>query len=340
MRTLALLIVPVAIVSVGVSADQTSGKAEYKFTFQPGEKYSLLTTTEQKIAQMVKGREQLSAQTTRRLADFDIENVEPDGAAWVKYTFRHVAMRVTRPTGSFEFDSAQSQAKVPPQALPAVLTIGESLYLRVTPQGRIDKINGLATLVGSIKSKLPDMPGREQILQGLNSQYSEDALRASLEEYLAVFPDPGRKVAVGDTWTRTVQDPGDDFAVQTTWRLKETGSVDIIEVNLVINPGLDTGKMQRGRTAIKHEVAGRGQGLIRLDPANGRIIKSTVTQDIIEQAKATPTGSIRRVQDPVEPAKHNILTTVEMTVRKPDPNDQSGQVLPVPPAAEPNAPPR
>ncbi|HEY5505776.1 MAG TPA: hypothetical protein VIK28_11510, partial [Sedimentisphaerales bacterium] len=118
-----------------------------KFKFAPGDRYSLVSVTEQKMARVADGNEQTPEQTTRLECDFDIKEVDEAGFAWVKYTYRRVIMKAKSQEVNFVFDSDANQLKTPLPAAPLRLAMGEELYLRITPQGRIEKINGLQALI-------------------------------------------------------------------------------------------------------------------------------------------------------------------------------------------------
>ena len=48
------------------------------------------------------------------------------------------------------------------------LAMGEELYLRITPQGRIEKINGLQALITSAKAKMGNFAGADKVSQGID----------------------------------------------------------------------------------------------------------------------------------------------------------------------------
>ncbi len=161
-----------------------------KFKFAPGDKYSLVLVTEQKMARMMDGNEQTFEQTTRLECDFDIEEVDEAGFAWGKYTYRRTAIKVKSPELNFVFDSDVNQLKTPIQAMPLRLVVGEGLYLRITPQGRIEKINGLQALITSAKAKIGNFAGAGIVSQAITQRFAEPTVRRELEDQLRIFPEP------------------------------------------------------------------------------------------------------------------------------------------------------
>ena len=171
-----------------------------KFKFSPGDRYSLVSVTEQKMARVVDGNERAFEQSTRLECDFDIEEVDEAGFAWVKYVYRRVIMKAKSPELNFAFDSDANQFKTPIQAMPLRLAVGEELYLQITPQGRMEKINGLQALITSAKAKMGNFAGADKIGQGITQRFVEPTVRRELEDQLRIFPESNEG---GVTWSRT-----------------------------------------------------------------------------------------------------------------------------------------
>ena len=112
-----------------------------KFKFLPGDKYSFVLVVEQNTSRVVDGNEKNSEQTTRLECDFDVEEVDENGFAWAKYTYKRVTMKARFEDQKLDFDSDANQTKTPLLAMPLRMAVGEGIYLRITPQGRIGKIN-------------------------------------------------------------------------------------------------------------------------------------------------------------------------------------------------------
>jgi hypothetical protein len=232
-----------------------------KFKFAPGDKYSLVSVTEQKVAMVVDGNEQASEQTTQLECNFDVEEVDESGCAWAKYTYKRITMKLRAAKQKVDFDSDANQAKTPMQAAPFRLAMGEVLYLRVTPQGRIEKINGLQALITSAKAKMGNFAGADKVSQSITQLFAEPAVRRQIEDQLMIFPEPALRSFSGagpnepdTTWSRTrilssaeagyfkaeqVEDV--NLVFEKTFRLtpKKSGQngVAVVDVNLVIKPG-------------------------------------------------------------------------------------------------------
>ena len=171
-----------------------------KFKFAPGDKYSLVSDTEQRTARVVDGNERVAEKTLRLECDFDIEEVDEAGFAWGKYTYRRAAVKVKSPELNFVFDSDVNELRTPIQAMPLRMVVGEELYLRITPQGRIEKINSMQAFIATAKAKIGNFAGADKIGQAIDQQFTEPVLRRVLEDQMAVFPEPNKE---GATWVRT-----------------------------------------------------------------------------------------------------------------------------------------
>jgi len=313
------------------------GKAfcgELKFRFQPGDKFYLVsvneqTTTSHPALGVVDGNERVASQTIRLGCDLDIEEVEEDGCAWAKYTYRQAAMKINDQGVNIAFDSDANQPKVPPLALPLATAVGEGFYIRITPQGRIDKINGLQAVASSAKAKVPNIATRDQVVQAIDKQFSEAVVKRELEDQMTVFPDANAGAAEGiempsrsrTTWNRTEQVDEDKIVVERTFRLRErrapgdTLGIAVIDVNIVVRPAANADEQVAGGVRTRREVSGQGAGQLEIDEATGRIINKRLTRDTVEQTKVSSEGQVLRIPTVPGPTTKHIVKTFQMIIR-------------------------
>ncbi|MFH1371146.1 MAG: DUF6263 family protein [Planctomycetota bacterium] len=304
---------------------------ELQFRFKQGDKFSLVSVNETKTDQLSPepdSGEQVEQQTLRLRCDLDVEEVEPDGCAWAKYTYRQVALKVRGKDADVDYDSDANQlptgrdrrAGIPLKVLPFYLAIGESFFVRVTPQGRITNVNGLSAVVGNAKSKFPNVAIKDQLIQVIDRQFAEDKIRRSLEGQLAVFPDANSgPIGIGDTWSSTQRADEDRVATERTFRLKECrDDVAVVDVNVVVASDANAGPISIGQMKAKSEVSGLGTGQIEIEQSTGRIINSALTQNIVAKITFLPEGVIRRPPPPPAPTRTHIVTTFQMVKRDSD----------------------
>jgi hypothetical protein len=305
-----------------------------KFKFAPGDRYSLVSVTEQKMARVVDGNERATEQTTQLECDFDIEEVDEAGFAWVKYVYRRVIMKGKSQEVNFVFDSDANQFKTPMQAMPLRLAVGEELYLRITPQGRIEKINGLQAIITSAKTKIGNFAGAGIVSQAINQRFAEPTVRRELEDQLRIFPEPNEG---GATWSHTDVLSSAEVGYAKAGQIEEAniifektfrpnpdksgrGGVAVVDVNLVIKPAsapvLNTPASESSIRANR-EILGEGAGQIEIEEATGRIISSKMTQDMTERIKYVAQGPMLRPPPAPEPITTHTVTTFQMTKREP-----------------------
>jgi len=240
---------------------------------------------------------------------------------------------------------------VPQQAMPLVLALREGFYMQITPQGRIGKINGLQAIVNYARGKMPNSDIKPQVIQAVERQFDEAIIKKELEDQFAVFPPsavpgldanlaPQRDVCepvieVGNTWSRSEQveedDNGSPVITEQTFRLKERrpGGIAVVEVNIVVQPSGNAQEIVVGNFKARLQIRGRGSGQIEIEESTGRIINSTLTEDLIEETKFSPQGMMLRIPPNPEPTHRHIVTTFQMTSRE----EEAG-----PKPAEPNRP--
>jgi hypothetical protein len=311
-----------------------AAEGRLQFRFQPGDGFSLMSVTEQKTTRIVDGNEQAVEQTVRLGCNLNVEEVDGNGCAWARYTYRRAAMKTKSQGIFFDFDTDANQLlprRVTP-ITPFALAVGEEFYVRITPQGLINKINGLQVVVSAAKGKVPpSQAGRDQFIQVIDSQLSEPLIKGMLEDQLAVFPDacsPGG-IEVGDTWSRSNRIEEQGIVVEQTWRLKSRNpadvsrtalvgspdSVAVIDVNLVVSPIAGAQEILMGGVKARREVSGRGTGQLEIEESTGRIIKSSLTQDLVEETKVSSQGLLLRPPPAPEPARTHIVATFQMIKR-------------------------
>lgn len=258
-------------VSLLLCSNVTAGSLGFKFA--PGDKYSLVSVTEQKMSRVIDGNEESMEQTTHLECDLDVEEVDENSVAWTKYTYKRVIMKLRSKDQKLDFDSDANELKTPMPAMPLRLAIGEEIYLRITPQGHIEKINGLQFLITYAKGKMGSFTGADAVSRNIDRQFDEPAVRRTLEDQFAVFPDSNNE---GTIWTRkevlSSADVGYAAAKQIeevnivfekTFRLNTPaagvrqqnaggqGGISVVDVNLIIRPASpDSGRASRDGAAV------------------------------------------------------------------------------------------
>jgi hypothetical protein len=293
---------------------QTDEKIQYRIRFKEGEKYYLRFVTEQKISQTITGREQNIEQTIGIGCDYDVKNVEPNGNAWVSYTYRWVKLIQKGVGGNVVYDSSEKGSPAPPMAQGFAAILEETFSLKITPQGKVEEVKGLQTVRNNVEKKLPEGPMKEAMMVGLKQFINEEGIKEQTESSMAIFPE--KPVGIGDSWRKTVAlTQGAAMTLENEWILKDRkNGVSFIEVKSNIKSNPNAEPMEMGSTKIRYELSGKQQGLIEIEESTGRLIHSKINQEISGQIKVKVAG--QQSQEMPIPVKIDGIVTCEMTERK------------------------
>lgn len=337
------------ILCVGLLLCSNAMADSLRLKFVPGDKYSLVSVTEQKMSRVIDGNELSAEQTIHLECNLDVEEVDENGNAWTRYTYKRVIMKLQSKDQKLEFDSDANEAKMPIPAMPLRMVIGEEIYLRITPQGHIEKINGLQALITSARAKMGDFSGADVVSRNIGRQYDEPEVRRILEDQFTVFPDSNNE---GTIWTRkeVLSSADVGYAPKTEWvedvnivfektfRLNAPavgarqqnaagqGGISVVDVNLTVRPEIAYVRASDSRrlasqseatgaapTKANREISGDGTGQIEIENATGRIINNKMTQDMVERVKMTTQNQMLRPMSGPEPIITHKVTTFQMT---------------------------
>jgi hypothetical protein len=328
------LILSFFLCGLGVLCGKASGGG-LQFRFKPGDKYFLQYVIEYKTTQVVDGNEQATEQTMRLGCDLDIEEVDGDGCAWAKYTYRQAVLKAKGLGTNFEYDSDVSGQKVHVRALPLQTGLDEGFFMRITPQGRLSKINGLPAVISAAKSKIPaNLAGRDAVFKAIEGWYSEDMIQRMLEEQLAVFPDPGYGSALRrdeanivaddkepNTWSHNermnLRGSQSSILMQQMFVLKDSrDGIAYVDVNMSLSSDANSEETVRGGAKVRYKASGQGQGAIEIEESSGRIINSRLSWHVVESVEVSAQGPVLRLPPVSEPIHTYVDATFQMTRRE------------------------
>ena len=121
---------------------------------------------------------------------FDVQDVDTDGNHTVKLTYDRMKMKMDGPV-ALEFDSAKKDGDFNPLTAAFGALVGQSLTMKMTPQGKITEVTGADELAKKLGAAIPG--AEEQIKQQLKETENQ------VGQLVANFPD--KPVDNGDTWT-------------------------------------------------------------------------------------------------------------------------------------------
>jgi len=281
--------------------------------FKAGEKYYLRIITEQKISQTISGREQNIEQTIGLGCDFDVKSVEPNGNAWVSYTYRWAKFIQKGAGGKVVYDSSKKGLPTSPMAQGFAALLEESFSLKITPQGRVEEVKGIQAVRNDVGKKLPEGPMKETLMMGIKQFINEEGIKEMTESSMAIYPE--KPVGIGDSWRKTVAlTQGVAMTVENEFILKDRrDGVSFIEVRSNIKSNPEAEPVGIGSTKISYELSGKQRGLIEIEESTGRLMRSKTNQEASGQIKVEVAG--QQSQGQTIPVKIDSVVTCEMTER-------------------------
>jgi WD40 repeat protein len=296
-----------------IPSNKTNEKIQYQMRFEAGEKYYLRFITDQTISQTITGQEQNIEQTIGLGYDFDVKNVEPNGNAWVSYTYRWAKFIQKGVGGQLTYDSSEKALTIPPMAQGFAALLDETFSMKITPQGRVEEVEGLQTVRNNIGKKIPEGPMKEAMMMGLKQFINEEGIKEQTENSMAIYPE--KPVGIGDSWRKTIAlTQGTAITLENEFILKDRkNGISFIEVKSDIKSNPKAEPMKMGTTNISYDLSGKQQGLLEIEESTGRLISSKTNQDASGQIKVEVTGQQSQVTQ--IPVKIDSVVTCEMTER-------------------------
>jgi len=283
-----------AVLALGTAnvGNGAAGKVRLRLRLQKGRTYGLKFTANQDITQTIQGKQQALAQTIGMGILFDVLDVAPDGAMSAKISYDWVLIRQKGAMGTIEYDSARPPKVVHPMAKGFAALLGQSLWMKMAPDGRVADVKGVDALITRMMSKLglPEGPQKAMLEKQLRKQFGNEAVKGMVGDMTSTFPD--RAVAIGESWSETKGKLG-MFPVmaKNTWTLKSRkGGVASVAVRSEIKPHPTAPTIEMGPLKMTYKLSGSQKGEMQVDEATGWTIRGNITQNISGQLKVQAPG--------------------------------------------------
>ena len=294
-----------ALVAAASPAAAQGVTLQYKWTQDDVLRYRMTLHTESALSGLPGGADVHFDQTMTQTIKMLVAAVAPDGTATLHQTIEGVKVEMNTPAGQITYDSASPAAAADPMAesMGKVFgaMVGATVSAIIKPDGSVVSVEGATRLLEKITSQLPDDPGAAQMAQSLKATLSDDAIRSMLEQSFSNFP--ARPVNPGDTWTGHValgNDAIGRISGTSTFTLNSVGpgsaSVAVIGVSLVLKQ--ESAPPVGPAGMIMKLGDSHGEGTIRFDVAKGRILRSTMENQMPStMSGAGPDGSPVRISN-------------------------------------------
>jgi DNA-directed RNA polymerase subunit RPC12/RpoP len=352
-------VVPPAKESVGsdepasssVTAKDDGRKLDLKLHLEPGQTHHLQIIRESNVSQTTEGRQLEDNRTMTTGLEFDVEQVDPNGVAWLKVTYLTIHEISKTPNGSMEYDSTKPGTAVSYLNFGPLFTamIGQSFTAKVTPEGRIVELAGLAEMhsqmaervvenedkairqrMAKASAKDAEERARQSIVKR-NQRYGSrkkriEATRTRLEKHgycsedhirgmlgNAIMPFPDGPVGAGDSWragTALFYMAHTDLD-DCAYTLREIKQ-DAVSVNFSskIELNKELGSEEEGAPgSSRTTMTGSCEGSLEVGRNSGWMVRRNVTLHCSEEIKIAPTE--RTPQGTTVALSMDIATTVK-----------------------------
>jgi hypothetical protein len=302
-----------AAIGLLVLPSAAQGQVSLQYRWKQGEALTYRTTlkTDSTVSGMPGAGDMSLGQTMTQRIKLLAAAVAPDGSATLHQTIEAVRIEMDMPMGKIAYDSDDPKSADKDEAAAALgkvfgSIVGATISVAMGPHGAIQRIDGVQKVLDKMLQDLPEDRSAAQIVQGLKSVMSEEAIRTALEQS---FPRlPPQAVKPGDTWTAQVALGSEVVGRISGTQTMTLKSVDGSTATLAVALGLKQESAPPiGPAGMTVKLgASHGAGAIDFDVAGGRIRTSTMSTEM--QSTMTATGRDGR------PATMKNTTKTSMTM--------------------------
>ena len=247
--------------------------AQITLSFNPekGATYQFSMEILQKIKQNVMGQElpmNMNLSTTYTMSIVEKNN---DGVK-ASFLYKDLYYEMSSAMMNMKYDSKNPTANA--NAMDAIMAkifgamIDKKFEAVIALDGTVKSVTGMDAILEDMSKAVGSDMQAAQIAESLKQQYSNDAMKASLEQSFKIYPTG--KIKPGDSWTVNQKNDAAGMAMNTTstYTLKSTDKKSaLVDVTSVID-GMD-GKL-----------TGTQSGTLKYDVKTGLVDESNIKQNI------------------------------------------------------------
>jgi hypothetical protein len=294
-RGLSFLCIVVLTMSILLGCQNT---LDLKFNMKKGDKYKVVITSAQKIAEEMSGQKINIDQTLKTSYLYDVTDVASDGTATVNIKFDTFSIKMVNGNQTYEFDSTKTNDEKDAQGLAYRALVGQSFTLKISKDGKVQEITGVDKLFTNIIDKLQisDQKAKDTLVETLKQSFGDEALKQNLGSMTEMYPE-NKKIKVGDSWeNKQTITAGYPMTINSKWTLKANeGDILTMDVDSSIDADNSSKPMDLMGLKVKYALKGTQKGTMKLTKSNGFIQNGEVDQNItgsmnIEANDAFPSG--------------------------------------------------
>jgi len=212
-----------------------------------------------------------------------VDDVAADGTATLHYVFHSARWEMKSPMGTIASDTVTSDSTAP-NPLATVMNkvlsalVGQPFVVVMSPNGQVQKVEGMNTLMEKVFNTLPADPSVAAMLDGLKDSFSEESTRGALAQGYGQLPD--RPLVPGDTWNSRWTATHPVVGRLTTTNVSTLKSVETVGTDSVATVTTNLTMTQDqpapiGPTRLTMQSGSSGESEMIFDVARGRLRRST-----------------------------------------------------------------
>jgi hypothetical protein len=270
-------------------APADSGKLTLKYSFTKGDSYYLKMTMQQEITQKkLEGKKLKSSQTLSLGYEFSVQDIDNEGNASIKVTYKTLHFKQDGPEKKVEYNSTKPAENTAPETKGFASLVGMSYTMKMSPMGIVSEIEGTGDIISKILEDLdvPDGPMKDQTEKTVKDKFGDVAVKETMEKMMAIFPD--HPVGINDTWKKEYEIiRGFPVSLKSTWTLKRRNEG---VATLALNANIDSTSRtdaEFGPLKLKYSLTGTQKGTAEIDENTGWIKSSKIKQDISGEVTVT-----------------------------------------------------
>ena len=268
--------------SVLVSYVEAAEKIQFRLNLQKGRTYSLRTVVEQEISQEFQGQKQDMDQKVSMGYTFHVEDVDADKIASVKFTYHSISFEQNDPMKTVKYDSSESSAGTNPTTKAFSALVGQSLWMKIAPDGSIRDVQGMDQLIAHVMKSMdmPDGHMKSSMEENLKKQFGDQGVKDLMAASITgVYPDS--PMGKGDSWKKRVaMSAGMSMILENNCTLRDRkNGVAIVDVHTKIMPNTEAPPTDMGFVKVSYDISGVQEGTLEIDETTGWIISGKFTQE-------------------------------------------------------------
>lgn len=254
-------------------------KVSLRYNFKEGAMFYANQTTVQNIHQDIMGNAMDIKMTVDARTSYSVLKVEND-VATVEVTYESLGMKMESPMMNMAYDSKGEIDANNPMHTALRTIVGKKFVMVMDKYGKVSSVTGFEKVMDELVAKFNgNKEMAEQIAASVKQQFSDEAMKSSMEMMTAIFPE--NPVSVGESWVvNSVLRSGMEINSQNTLTLKSA-----VDGKWVISGAADLATNSEATIQTQgmdshFSLTGKAQYEMVLDAATGWLQQSSVNQVI------------------------------------------------------------